>query len=157
MQCSKSNSPGLKTGVKRDFFFHFRIIRDWGQETIKWGERSRVEDILSKSNEVMVASAAMFPKGFAVSVTVSVPLNLAPWPLQLHATACSTRHPTKPLSAAPGPAASLWQNTAEQNGIYVARRLVCCAGVQGAGCAWLLVLSAGSSRSSRGTVELSWV
>lgn len=70
MQRSKSNSPGLKTGVKRDFFFHFRIIRDWGQETIKWGERSRVEGILSKSNEVMVASAATFPKGFAVSVTV---------------------------------------------------------------------------------------
>lgn len=72
MQRSKSNSPGLKTGVKRDFFFHFRIIRDWGQETIKWGERSRVEGILSKSNEVMVASVATFPKDFAVSVTVSL-------------------------------------------------------------------------------------
>lgn len=56
---------------------------------------------------------------------MSVPLNLPPWPLGLRARACCTRHPTKPLSAAPEREASLCQNTAVQNGIYLTRHLVC--------------------------------
>lgn len=125
MQRSKSNSPGLKTGVKRDFFFHFRIIRDWGQETIKWGERSRLEGILSKSNEVMVASAATFPKGFAVSVTVSPFLWI--WLPGL----CGYVPEHAPLGTLQSPL--LQPHNAEhpcikkrlQNVIYLARHLVC--------------------------------
>lgn len=151
MQCSKSNSLGLKTGVRRFFiFFHFRIMSDWGQETIKWGERSGLEGILSKSNEVMVASVATFPRDFAVSVTASLFLL---W-IWLPGLCCYVPGTLRsPTPAARWRVASLCQNKDVGHDLAQPTFGVCHTDIYlWAGLACLPLLSAKSGRSLQGTI-----